>query len=156
PTFRPHHLGPARPARRPVPCAGGIAWRGTRHCALHTVLREASIRAPFVPKGPLADPWKKKITVADRLPVVFALPRVSFRQDPPTPDTMKKTLLLTSAPMAALLLMASCGGGNTESPMASAHADMMKADSAATAQVAAQEATARAVFEMFNTGNTDG
>ena len=36
---------------------------------------------------------------------------------------------------------------------AKAHADMMAADSAAKAQVAAQEANARAIFEMFNTGD---
>ena len=53
------------------------------------------------------------------------------------------------------LLLASCGGP-TPDPMASKHADMMKADSAAKAMVAAQEATARSVFEMFNTGNTEG
>ncbi|MBK8498466.1 MAG: hypothetical protein IPL52_06510 [Flavobacteriales bacterium] len=37
-------------------------------------------------------------------------------------------------------------------PMASMHKDMMKADSAE----AAQEVTARAIFEIFNTGNTEG
>lgn len=58
-------------------------------------------------------------------------------------------------PGMATLLLAACGS-HTPDPMAAQHAEMMKADSAAKAQVAAQEATARAVFEIFNTGNLEG
>lgn len=51
-----------------------------------------------------------------------------------------------------LLLLASCGDAGNE-PMASQHAEIMKADSTSKAQVAEQEAKARAVFEMFNTND---
>lgn len=58
-------------------------------------------------------------------------------------------------PAFAVVMLAACGE-HAPDPHAAAHAEMMKADSAAKAQVAAQEATARAVFEIFNTANTDG
>ena len=52
----------------------------------------------------------------------------------------------------AVALLAACGG-HAPDPHAAEHAAMMKADSAEKARVAAQEATARTVFEMFNTGD---
>ncbi|MCB0795462.1 MAG: ester cyclase [Flavobacteriales bacterium] len=67
---------------------------------------------------------------------------------------MKKSSSLLLAVPAALLIWVSCGTPATD-PMAAKHAEMMKADSAEDARIAAQEAVARAVFEMFNTGNTD-
>ncbi len=68
---------------------------------------------------------------------------------------MKKSLFLSAIPITALLLLASCGGGQTESPMASEHTAMMKADSAADAAAAAQETMAREMGEIFATGNVD-
>ena len=68
---------------------------------------------------------------------------------------MKISTPYTYLPAAALVLLASCGSPAPD-PMAAAHAEQMKADSAEAARVVAQETTARAVFEMFNTGNTEG
>ncbi len=65
---------------------------------------------------------------------------------------MKHSSIFALIP-AGLLMFASCGESNTPDPMAAKHAEMMKADSAEDARVAAQEATAKAVFEMFNTGD---
>ena len=62
---------------------------------------------------------------------------------------MKHTLTLIPA---AALLLASCGGPAAD-PNAAAHAEMMKADSLAKAQVATQEANARTIFEMFNSAD---
>jgi steroid delta-isomerase-like uncharacterized protein len=68
---------------------------------------------------------------------------------------MNTRISLTAWPLATLLLLAACGGPAPE-PMGSDHSSMQKADSAAKAQTTAQEAIALSVFEMFNTGNTDG
>lgn len=65
-----------------------------------------------------------------------------------------KTHLLALLPSCAFLLLA-CGGPAAD-PHAAQHAEMMKADSAAKAQATAQEEAFRKVFEMFNTGNTEG
>lgn len=65
--------------------------------------------------------------------------------------------LLSSLPLAGILLFTACESAEHEhaehnDPMAAMHADMMKADSAAQAQ----EATTRAIIELFNTASTDG
>ena len=68
---------------------------------------------------------------------------------------MRNQLILASAPLAIGLLLASCGGGGHDHAAAAEHAAMMKADSTAKAELAAREASVRAVFESMNTGNLD-
>ncbi|MCB0792748.1 MAG: ester cyclase [Flavobacteriales bacterium] len=63
--------------------------------------------------------------------------------------------LTLAAGLSGLLLLAACGGPPPD-PMAAKNAAAVKADSAAKAMVAAQEETFRKIFEMFNTGNTEG
>lgn len=71
---------------------------------------------------------------------------------------MNKNILFSAAPLTAMVLLASCSGaGDGQNNAAAAeHAALMKADSTAKAQVAAQEATAKAIIELFNSSSTDG
>lgn len=69
---------------------------------------------------------------------------------------MNTKLLLRYAPFAALLLLASCGGEHADHNMSSEHMTAMKADSAARAQMAAQEVTMRTIVDLFNTSSTEG
>lgn len=55
-------------------------------------------------------------------------------------------------PAVVAASLAACGG-HTPDPHAAQHAEMMKADSVEKARVAEQEATARTIFEMFNSGD---
>ncbi len=70
---------------------------------------------------------------------------------------MNTSIFHASVPLAALLLLGACSVNNgNPDPKAAEHAAMMKADSSMKAQVAAQEATTKAVIDLFNTASTDG
>lgn len=68
---------------------------------------------------------------------------------------MKPNTLLKTTPLAAVLFLASCGGGEHDHAMMDQHMAMMKADSVADAAVAAQEASVKAIFDVINTGKVD-
>lgn len=70
---------------------------------------------------------------------------------------MRTTSLYGAIPLATLLLLAGCGGENDHDHGAAMaeHAAMMKADSTAKAQVAAQEATVDAIMAVLHGGSAD-
>ncbi|MBL7938151.1 MAG: ester cyclase [Flavobacteriales bacterium] len=68
---------------------------------------------------------------------------------------MRTYLITASTVLAVGLLLSSCGGGGHDQAAMDAHAAMMKADSAAKAALAANEAGVKAVVEILNTGNMD-
>ncbi len=71
---------------------------------------------------------------------------------------MNTSIFHVSVPITAMLLLGACNGApdgrtGTKGPE---HTAMMQADSAAKAHVAAQEATTKAIIELFNTASTEG
>lgn len=70
--------------------------------------------------------------------------------------TMKAKLFWSSFPLILLLLTACGSGGDHHDAAMAEHLAMMKADSAAKAQLTAQEATARAIIDLVNSKGTEG
>lgn len=70
---------------------------------------------------------------------------------------MNMKQLLYVVPISASFLFASCGGGGEhDHAMMDQHKAMMAADSSAKAVMAAREEGCKAIFAMFESGNTDG
>ena len=64
--------------------------------------------------------------------------------------------LMYVIPISASLLFASCGGGGHDHAMMDEHNAMMAADSTAKATMTAREEGCKAIFAMFESGNSDG
>ncbi len=70
---------------------------------------------------------------------------------------MRTRNFLGTVPFLALLVVAGCGGaGHEPDPAMAKHMEMMKADSAADAQMAAQEAAVKSIIDVLNSGSMEG